>query len=99
MSEWGIPVVFFPITVVLFLFPVWLVFTGWKHAVKVSPDTPEFSYRSKFTTASLFAAGISTLAGVAYMLAWLGSGGDPHGMGAPPGVWQFFCVYSGGHSS
>jgi len=22
------------------------------------------------------------------MLAWLHSGGDPHGMGTPPGIWQ-----------
>jgi hypothetical protein len=88
VNEWGTPVGLYPVTVVLFLFPCLLLFAGWKQAAKGWHEPRQLNYRSKCTNASLVVASLATLVGMACMLAWLRSGGNPHGMGAQPGIWQ-----------
>ena len=39
-------------------------------------------------SAALIVATLATIAAMAFLFSWLHSGGDPHGMGAPPGPWK-----------
>lgn len=39
---------------------------------------------------ALLVASIAIAMGLATILAWLHVGGNPHGMGTPPGVWLIF---------
>jgi hypothetical protein len=74
--------------VVLFLVPCCLLLTGWSHAIKGWQKLSEPQWRINCMTASLLIASCAILTGIAFIFAWLHSGGNPHGMGTPPGVWQ-----------
>ena len=38
--------------------------------------------------AALVAGSCAIAAGLSFLFAWLHAGGNPHGMGTPPGLWQ-----------
>ena len=76
------------VAVGLFLVPCCLVLTGWIRAVKGWQKLSAPEWRCNCVTASLLLASCAIPAGLAFIFAWLQSGGDPHGMGTPPGVWQ-----------
>ena len=72
----------------LFLIPLTLILVGWNRALRSSDDSPYPDWRTRCRTSALFVASLAVPAGLAFILAWLHSGGNPHGMGTPPGAWQ-----------
>jgi hypothetical protein len=73
---------------VLFLIPSTLIFFGGVRAFKARKSLSEQTWRTKCVLASLLAASFATVMGLASSLDWLHLGGDPHGGGTPPGLWQ-----------
>jgi hypothetical protein len=76
------------VAVFLFLIPCSLILTGWSRAAKGWQESSEPKWRVNCVTASLLIASCAIPTGLAFILAWLHSGGNPHGMGTAPGVWQ-----------
>ena len=72
----------------LFLIPLTLILVGWNRALRSSDDSPRPDWRTRCTTTSLFVASLAVPVGLAFIFAWLHQGGNPHGMGTPPGAWQ-----------
>ena len=76
------------VAIFLFLIPIYLIFIGWGRALRASHESPPPKWRSTCRTGSLVIASFAVPTGLAFMLAWLHSGGSPHGMRTPPGIWQ-----------
>ena len=72
----------------LFLIPLTLILVGWNRALRSSDDSPGPDWRTRCRTTSLFVASLAVPVGLAFIFAWLHQGGNPHGMGTPPGAWQ-----------
>src|ERR1700738_4730396 len=72
----------------LFFIPLTLIFVGWNRALRVSDESPQSNWRNGCRTISLMVATFAVPTGLAFILAWLHSSGNPHGMGTPPGAWQ-----------
>ncbi len=84
------------VAVFLFLAPIILVVAGWSRALRHA-DASQSNWRTTCRTTSLLVGSIAVAAGLATMVAWLHVGGNPHGMGTPPEVWQildrvFWCT-------
>jgi hypothetical protein len=75
------------VAVFLFLTPIVLIVVGWNRALRHS-DPSQSNWRTTCRTTSLLVASIAVAIGLAAMIAWLHVGGNPHGMGTPPGVWR-----------
>ena len=73
---------------ILFFIPSALIFFGWVRASQAQQGLSGQTWRTKCVLASLLAASFATVAGLASTLDWLHLGGDPHGGGTPPGLWQ-----------
>jgi hypothetical protein len=78
------------VAVLLFSIPLALIFVGWRRVLRASHESSQSNWRTKCRTGSLVVASFAVPTGLAFILAWLHSGGNPHGMGTPPGVWQIF---------
>jgi hypothetical protein len=76
------------VTVVLFLIPCILICVGWgRRALHQKPaDAP--TWRDRCISVSFVSGILGALIGMAADLFWLHGGGNPHGMGSAPGVWQ-----------
>ena len=75
------------VAVFLFLTPIVLIVVGWNRVLRHS-DASQSNWRTTCRTSSLFLASIAVAMGLATMVAWLHVGGNPHGMGTPPGPWR-----------
>ena len=49
---------------------------------------PKSDWRMNCLIIALVAGSFTIAAGLSFVFAWLHAGGDPHGMGTPPGLWQ-----------
>ena len=82
------------VTVVLFLIPCILICIGWgRRALHQKPaDAP--TWRDRCMVVSFVSGILGALVGMAAELLWLHGGGNPHGIGSAPGVWQQLLVSS-----
>jgi hypothetical protein len=76
------------VAIFLFLIPLTLILVGWNRALRSPDDSPGPDWRTRCRTTSLFVASLAVPVGLAFIFAWLHQGGNPHGMGTPPGAWQ-----------
>jgi len=76
------------VTLVLFSVPCFLILSAWSRVVKVRQAAPKPNWRIACLVAALVAGSCTIAAGLSFVLAWLHAGGNPHGMGTPPGPWQ-----------
>jgi hypothetical protein len=76
------------IAIFLFLTPIVLLVVGWNRALRYSDGSPQPNWRTKSRTVSLLVGSVAVASAFAFILAWIHSGGNPHGMGTPPGIWQ-----------
>jgi hypothetical protein len=75
------------LTLVLFSVPCFLILVAWSRAVKAKQAAPR-DWRMNCLIAALVTGSWMIVAALAFLFAWLHAGGDPHGMGTPPGLWQ-----------
>jgi hypothetical protein len=76
------------VTLVLFSVPCFLMLGAWSRAVKTRQATPKPDWRMTCLIVALVAGSCTIAAGLSFVFAWLHAGGNPHGMGPPPGLWQ-----------
>jgi hypothetical protein len=73
--------------VCLYVIPAMLILLAWQRMSKPPPDTQSSNWRHRFLIASLIAASCGVVFGSSEIRTWLHAGGNPHGMGTPPGLW------------
>jgi hypothetical protein len=76
------------VTLVLFSVPCFLMLSAWSRAVKARQAALKSDWRIACLIAALVAGTGTIVACISFVFAWLHAGGDPHGMGTPPGLWQ-----------
>ena len=76
------------VTLVLFSVPCLLMLSAWSRAVNARQAVPKPDWRITCLIAALVAGSCTIAAGLSFVFAWLHAGGNPHGMGTPPGLWQ-----------
>jgi hypothetical protein len=76
------------VTLVLFSVPCFLMLSAWSRALKTRQAAPHPDWRIACLVAALVAGSCTIAAGLSFVFAWLYAGGNPHGMGTPPGIWQ-----------
>jgi hypothetical protein len=74
-------------TVILFLIPLSLVGTAWRGSVASGKDVEQQDWRSHCLKAALIIATFATVMAMAFSLSFTRSGGSPHGLMPPPGLW------------
>jgi hypothetical protein len=76
------------VTLVLFAVPCFLMVSAWSRAVKTRQAIPKPDWRMNCLITALVTGSCTIAAGLSFLFAWLHAGGNPHGMGTPPGLWQ-----------
>jgi hypothetical protein len=76
------------VTVVLFLVPCILICIGWGRRALHQKTADAPTWRDRCMVVSFVSGILGALVGMAAELFWLHGGGNPHGMGSAPGVWQ-----------
>jgi hypothetical protein len=76
------------VTLVVFSVPCLLMLSAWSRAVKAQQGTPKPDWRMNCLIAALVTGSCMIAAALAFLFSWLHAGGNPHGMGTPPGPWQ-----------
>jgi hypothetical protein len=71
----------------VFLIPTLLTILAWKRWSHIRTDSMNPKWRFYCLIASLTSASLAIPIGLGQSFAWLHAGGDPHGMGTPPGIW------------
>jgi hypothetical protein len=74
-------------TVVLFLLPLAIVAIAWGVALRSGETRPSRDWRTYCLRMELIAATIATFTGLSFWLLWTHSGGSPHGLMPPSGLW------------
>jgi hypothetical protein len=74
-------------TVILFLFPLSILSAAWKGSLVSVKDVERPHWRSHFQKAALIIATFATVMAMAFSLSFTHSGGSPHGLMPPPGLW------------
>jgi len=72
----------------LFLVPGLLIVLAWMRLGAAKADSRVPRWRFYCLIACLVAGSCTIPIGWAGSVAWLSVGGDPHGMGTPPGIWM-----------
>ena len=88
------------VTLVLFSVPCFLMLSAWSRALKTRQAAPKPDWRIACLVAALVAGSCTIAAGLSFVFAWLYAGGNPHGMGTPPGIsqvlrWVFWSAFLG----
>ena len=73
---------------ILFLLPSWLLAFAWARAFDSPQESAHSNWRTDCVKVALVVASLATLASMAFIFSWLHDGGDPHGWGPSPGLWQ-----------
>ena len=74
-------------TVILYLVPLTLLLFGWRGQVVAAKNEATLDWRYMCTWSALVVATIATLSAMSFWLAWTHSGGSPHGLMPPSGIW------------
>ena len=82
------------VTVILFLVPCILICIGWGRRALHQKPTDAPTWRDRCMVVSFVSGILGALVGMAAELLWLHGGGNPHGIGSAPGVWQQLLVSS-----
>jgi hypothetical protein len=80
----------YAITAVLFLIPLSILGIAWRGELRKGRDAAPLDWRSYCLRLALVAGVIATLAAMVSSLSWTHSGGSPHGLMPPPGLWLTF---------
>jgi hypothetical protein len=76
------------VMLVLFSVPCFLMLNAWSRAVQMRQAATKPDWRITCLIVALVAGSCTIAAGLSFVFAWLHVGGNPHGMGTPPGLWQ-----------
>jgi hypothetical protein len=76
------------VALVLFSVPCFLMLSAWSRAVKTRQSLQSPDWRITCLIVALVAGSCTIAAGLSFVFSWLHAGGNPHGMGTPPGLWQ-----------
>jgi hypothetical protein len=71
---------------ILFVLPFSLLWTAWKRRLRIDPGQSQ--WRMRCLNAAVVVSGVGMLLAFAFVISWLHSGGNPHGMGPSPGLWK-----------
>ena len=77
----------YAITVVLFLIPMSILGIAWRGEFKSGKELTHRDWRSDCLKLALFVATIATFTAMGFWLSWTHSGGSPHGLMPPAGLW------------
>jgi hypothetical protein len=84
----GEPLGMYVVSGVLFLLPCSLLGVAWRRLTMDGQESAKPSWRTHCISAALLVASSATLVSVVSIVSWLHSGGSPHGLGPPPGLWK-----------
>jgi hypothetical protein len=76
------------VTLIVFSVPCFLMLSAWIRAMNAQQAALKPHWRITCLVAALVGGTCTIAAGLSFVFAWLHAGGNPHGMGTPPGVWQ-----------
>jgi len=79
--------VMYAATVILFLIPLSILSVAWRGSVVSAEDVEQQDWRSHCLKAALVIATFATVIAMAFSLSFTHSGGSPHGLMPPPGLW------------
>ena len=82
--------VMYAATVILFLIPLSILSVAWRGSVVSAEDVEQQDWRSRCLKAALVVAAFATVIAMAFSLSFTRSGGSPHGLMPPPGLWLVF---------
>jgi len=84
----AVPLGMYIVSVVLFMIPCSLLWIAWRRSIKGRQESEQADWRTHCITAALLVAATATPTSMAFVFSWLLSGGSPHGMDTPPGLWK-----------
>jgi hypothetical protein len=74
-------------TVIVYLVPLTLLLFGWREQVVAAKNEVTPGWRYWCTWSALVVATVATLSAMSFWIAWTHSGGSPHGLKPPSGIW------------
>ena len=76
------------LALILFAGPCFLMSVAWRRALVARKADSKAGWRTNCLIAALVMGSFTIAAVLSFVFAWLYAGGNPHGMGTPPGIWQ-----------